>query len=446
MRTCLDQIVNAVLYEGCILHPCHASSKRNPRGRFTCGRVYPQLYSRGRDDAEPCLMQMECLFRSRSEPFGLNVTLGFLQLIKREIGVLERPVSRLPQNGHLKFQTVPQLDVGGKTFQGWTEAVERKISARLENTGSLEVPFTFPAGQEREPVYNETGDVAALFQRTFERLEGRIAIRVLRLEAGRFKITVHALNLSPVEPCDRAVPERVLQQTFASTHITLEAETGEFISLLETPQEFKAFADDCRNIGCWPVLVGNERRHECRSILASPIILDDYPKIAPESTTRLFHGTGIDERSALHPMTLRDQETCAADTDVFSRRSPERAGESRPGNVLKLPGVIKKIDFPNAAFLYPSRPVEAVWTRGAELKPGDLVIICPKRRADAIDLMLAGKTAVIEAIEQDAREQIHLALVLTDDPGFDFGLARQSGHRFFYGIDEVKPLKKEVHA
>ena len=60
-----------------------------------------------------------------------------------------------------------------------------------------------------------------------------------------------------------------------------------------------------------------------------------------------------------------------------------------------------------------------------------------------MDLALAGKTAVIEAIECDAEDQIQLALVLDEDPGKDLGMMRQPGHRFFYGVDEVEPVKED---
>jgi hypothetical protein len=58
-------------------------------------------------------------------------------------------------------------------------------------------------------------------------------------------------------------------------------------------------------------------------------------------------------------------------------------------------------------------------------------------------LALAGKTAVIEAIEQDWEGRVHLALVLEDDPGKDLGLMRQPGHRFFYGTSEIEPLRRD---
>ena len=95
-------------------------------------------------------------------------------------------------------------------------------------------------------------------------------------------------------------------------------------------------------------------------------------------------------------------------------------------------------------FLNPLRPVKTAFVDGRELKAGDRVTICPQNRADAMDLVLTGKTAIIEALEEDAAGQAHLAVVIEDDPGYDIGFARQSGHRFFYRSDEVKPLPTKI--
>jgi Ni2+-binding GTPase involved in maturation of urease and hydrogenase len=56
-----------------------------------------------------------------------------------------------------------------------------------------------------------------------------------------------------------------------------------------------------------------------------------------------------------------------------------------------------------------------------------------------MDMALAGKTAIVEAIEQDFDDQVQLAVVLDDDPGRDLGLLRQPGHRFFFRPEEVEP-------
>ena len=85
-------------------------------------------------------------------------------------------------------------------------------------------------------------------------------------------------------------------------------------------------------------------------------------------------------------------------------------------------------------------PIESVRVFGIELKKGDRVRLWPQKKADIIDLALAGKVAVIEAIEQDYDERIHFAVVLDDDPGREFGEMRQPGHRFFFAPEEVEPL------
>jgi hypothetical protein len=77
---------------------------------------------------------------------------------------------------------------------------------------------------------------------------------------------------------------------------------------------------------------------------------------------------------------------------------------------------------------------------GVELRVGDRVLLCPTKKADIMDMALAGKIAVIEAIEQDFEDHIQLAVVLDDDPGREFGMMRQPGHRFFFSPEEVAPV------
>lgn len=77
---------------------------------------------------------------------------------------------------------------------------------------------------------------------------------------------------------------------------------------------------------------------------------------------------------------------------------------------------------------------------GIELRTGDRVRLCPRARGDIFDLALAGQVAIIESIEQDYESNVHLAVVLEDDPGRDLGMMRQPGHRFFFSPEEVEPL------
>lgn len=77
---------------------------------------------------------------------------------------------------------------------------------------------------------------------------------------------------------------------------------------------------------------------------------------------------------------------------------------------------------------------------GVELTRGSRVRLRPAPGADLMDLALAGKTAIVEAIELDYDDRVHVAVTVEDDPGRDLGEARQIGHRFFFSPEEVEPL------
>ena len=95
-------------------------------------------------------------------------------------------------------------------------------------------------------------------------------------------------------------------------------------------------------------------------------------------------------------------------------------------------------------FLNMNTRLEGILFEGVYYQEGDRVRIQPQGRADIMDLALAGKTAVIEAIEQDFENRVYLALVLDDDPGKELGMMRQPGHRFFYSPDEVELIRDEA--
>src|SRR5204863_4912396 len=97
-----------------------------------------------------------------------------------------------------------------------------------------------------------------------------------------------------------------LLRALASAHALLGACGGGFISLLDPPERWREAAGACRNVGLWPVLVGGEG--ETDTMLASPIILYDYPQVAPESPGDFFDGAEIDEMLTLRILTLTDEE------------------------------------------------------------------------------------------------------------------------------------------
>lgn len=75
-----------------------------------------------------------------------------------------------------------------------------------------------------------------------------------------------------------------------------------------------------------------------------------------------------------------------------------------------------------------------------QLRQGDRVRLRPRGGADAFDLLLQGRTATIESIEQDYEDRVYLTVTVDDDPGKDLGVRRQPGHRFFFSPLEVEPL------
>ncbi len=85
-------------------------------------------------------------------------------------------------------------------------------------------------------------------------------------------------------------------------------------------------------------------------------------------------------------------------------------------------------------------PLESVEVRGVLVRRGDRVRLRPRAGGDVFDLALDGKTAAIESIEQDYEGNVHVCVVVDDDPGRDIGLMRQPGHRFFFAASEVEPL------
>src|SRR5271155_477948 len=90
------------------------------------------------------------------------------------------------------------------------------------------------------------------------------------------------------------------------------------------------------------------------------------------------------------------------------------------------------------------KPVDDLRIDDIEIKPGSRVRLRPRPGGDIMDIALTGKTAVVEAIEQDYEGKVHVCVVVDDDPGRDIGLMRQPGHRFFFDAEEVEPLGGEL--
>jgi hydrogenase maturation protease len=70
---------------------------------------------------------------------------------------------------------------------------------------------------------------------------------------------------------------------------------------------------------------------------------------------------------------------------------------------------------------------------------GMRVRLRPRANRDLWDTLLAGRTGVVERIEEDLEGKVHIGVALDDDPGKDLGPARP-GQWFFFAPDELEQL------
>jgi len=304
----VDQIAKAVLYEGYMLYPYRPSSVKN-RQRWNFGVVYPQAYSDAQGGEEPCSMQTECLVCGNSGTV-LEVKVRFLQLQARSARQFGEANSSLPD--------------------GWQEAVEREVdlpqfSPETLCCEPLAKTFAFPA--------------EAQLDRRQEAIQGHIDVTAARAGRDLFKVSVVVRNHT-LPKTRESSRDGALMHSLVSTHLILGVEGGEFISLLEPPAELQELAGQCRNVGAWPVLVGEPGQSD--TLLASPIILYDYPQIAPESAGDLFDGTEIDEILSLRIMTLTDEEKREIrQSDERARQILERTESMPAEQFMKLHGAVR---------------------------------------------------------------------------------------------------------
>ena len=327
----VKKIAEAVLYEGYILWPYRRSARKNQQ-RWTFGGVYPQAYSEARGEDDPWIMQTQCLV-SGDEESTIEVNVRFLHVTERKVG---------RRNGE-DLEFVEELRVGGELYLPWDEATEREITVgRFELSQLLEsskrMVIDIPGGSREEPLAEPTGEVAGTLVRSWRTLCGTVEVEAETLRERTFKVTVRITNTTPWGGEDR---ESTLRQTFASTHTVLEVEGGEFVSLTDPPEEFREAVQRCENLKTWPVLVGEEGARNM--LLSSPIILYDYPQIAPESPGDLFDGGEIDQLLILNILTLTDEEKEEMRaSDPRAREILTRCEALSPEELMNLHGAIRE--------------------------------------------------------------------------------------------------------
>lgn len=339
----VDSIANAVLYEGYMLYPYRPSAVKN-RQRWNFGVLYPESYSIEQAGIDPWFMRTECLVRG-GDSTTVDVRVRFLQAISRQVGRLRNPNGESLSNSEAEIETVESLEVDGKIVQSWQEAKEREVVLpSVELAGLLVEPrletFEFPPARELEFVKSNSGRNVGAIARIRERIVGELAATVSKCREGIFRLSVVVFNRTPIATAGSFRRERVLLSSLLSAHAILHVTGGQFVSLIDPPPEFQEAAADCKNVGTWPVLVGEENQRD--AMLSSPIILYDYPQIAPESPGDLFDGTEIDEILALRILTLCDDEKREMrEADDRARAVLERTETMPIEHFLKLHGVLR---------------------------------------------------------------------------------------------------------
>jgi hypothetical protein len=441
------KVADAVLYEGYLLYPYRASAQKN-RVRWQFGVLTPPQWA-ANDTGERAAAYAECLLEP-GDGATLRVLLRCLQLQTRAVQDAEGT-------------PVESLDVEGETLLSWDEAVEQEVYADFPVVaGTHEAAVALPAGREAEPVHTADGALAGWVVRQRWAVSGAIEVTVEPLP-GPYGVVVLRLALRNTSDAETDAGRDVaLRHGLLSAHLLAAVDAGSFVSLRDPPQWAKPAAEACRNDGLWTVLVGDEDRR--RVVLASPIILDDFPTIAPESPGDLFDATEIDEILLLRTMTLTDSEKREARaTDPRAAAIIDRA-DSMPQEVLdRLHGAIRYLRGPGGpqgapaheeppVFTTPDTPwwdpgsdasvspdTDSVMIGRTPVARGDRVRLRPgKRRADVQDMFLAGRVATVQAVLSDVDGVTHLAVTVDDDPNAD--IMDATGRYLYFAPDEVEPV------
>ncbi len=331
----MKEIAKAVLFEGYLLYPYRHSAIKN-RQRWTIGVVYPQEYSEANGGIEPWIMRTECLVAGQGgEDTSLDIHVRFLHLLLRSVMSSTTAATSQAQNDAL---STSEWSLASRlAHESFEEGIERQIS--IENVSLRDLMIGPRLVRIDFPAQHLVEDAVVREQRP---ITGIIQISAELMSEDLFKLSVQIENMTPETATLANRHNEVLLQSFVSTHTILQVHWGKFISLLEPPEALQAAVQACQNLRTWPVLVGSEG--ETDALLSSPIILYDYPQIAPESPGSLFDGTEIDEILTLRILTLTDEEKEEMrQGDVRAREILERTEALTPEQFMKLHGTIRSL-------------------------------------------------------------------------------------------------------
>lgn len=291
------KIANAVLYEGYMLYPYRPSAVKN-RQRWSFGILYPPGYEEVARGTERSQMHSECLVKVTGTP-AVNILMRFLHPLARKV----------EQKATAAYEAVPSLVVEGRLMESWDEAVERSVEFKpASDYERVQVRrFSLPGSNESEVLRDASGDVAGRIRHVQDEITGTVSVSVSRLREDLLKLAIDVTNTTVLaedgDPGDR---DSVLLRALLSAHTIVSVSGGEFVSLLDPPDDVRDLVASCKNVGNFPVLIGAEGERDM--MLCSPIVLYDYPQIAPESAGDFYDATEMDEMLTLRVITLTEDE------------------------------------------------------------------------------------------------------------------------------------------
>ncbi|MFD3451345.1 hypothetical protein ACFWVC_04120 [Streptomyces sp. NPDC058691] len=443
------KVADAVLFEGYVLYPYRASSAKN-RMRWQFGVLVPPAWAAA--SGEPAVQRTQLLMEPRADAV-LHAEVRFLHAQRRT-------VRRLLPDG--SYEPVEELELPDRVLVPWDEGIEERVELTASlaelTSGGLTLPFTLPAAENTEPVKGEGGAHKGEIVRRREALEG-----VLRIAAEELPGPYRVLRLTAVVENTGAGTatrrEDALPHSLVSAHLMLGLTAGSFVSMTDPPQWAREAVAECRNEHTWPVLAGDDGAADV--VLSSPIILEDHPRIAPESAGAMYDATEIDEILALRTAALTDEEKrhargtddrAAAVIDLAETMPPE-VMERLHGAVRALREVTGPDPVPAPAVTAPDTPWwdpgadasvdpgrDRVVIEGTSVGAGSRVVLRPgKRRTDAQDLFLHGRGALVEAVLHDVDGGVHLAVTVDGDPGAE--IRREQGRFLYFQPDELAPAE-----
>lgn len=313
-RQLARKVADAVLYEGYMLYPYRRSALKN-RQRWSFGILYPPAYTEVQSGTERPSMHSEFLVETDGQA-KIQVELRFLQLVNH-------------QASHSAKLEAPASTIGPE--DGWEEGIERRVELEIALDCPLQdFQFAFPGSTDTDSTQDAVRGTVSTFSKS--------------IRDGVLKMSIDVKNTTPLG-CDSARAQdrdSALLRSLVSAHVILSAAGARFVSLLDPGKDLQEPAKACSNIGNFPVVLGSPGEREM--LLCSPIILYDYPQVAPESAGDFYDATEMDEMLILRTLTMTaDEKDQARNADVRVRNLLERSEETAREQLMKTHGAIRSL-------------------------------------------------------------------------------------------------------